>query len=319
MISLSRLRDSASGFLAPRTATPLASLRIGLTLVLLWESWSSAPALIQLVGRYGFVQWIVAESIVSPWMPRVGWLAAAVEPYGIDHNGAAYLAFFIYNGALCLLFLGWHTRGAALVAWVGHMALTETGNLSAYGLSAFAQIFLFYCIVMPVGECWSLDVRAGREMLRRSTAAALSLRVIQIHLCVVYLSSGLEKMRGIQWWNGEAIWRAVMQPQFAQFDLSWFAHYPLIPIAAALGTLLVEAGYPIFIWSRRTRPLWVVQTIGLHLGIGVMLGLWRFAAMMIVLTTAAFGVELIEPYVERALSRRRASRTLSSARLLETA
>jgi hypothetical protein len=54
--------------------------------------------------------------------------------------------------------------------------------------------------------------------------------------------------------------------------------------------MLIELGYPVFIWPRRTRPVWVAATAALHLGIGVLMGLWLFSAVMIVMTVAAFGL-----------------------------
>jgi hypothetical protein len=111
-----------------------------------------------------------------------------------------------------------------------------------------------------------------------------------MHLCVIYFSSGIAKARGGQWWNGEAIWRAVMQPQFHVFEMGWLASVPLLALLASWGTLLVEIGYPLFIWPARTRRLWLLAIVGMHVAIGLILGLWFFAAVLIVLNLAAFGV-----------------------------
>jgi hypothetical protein len=45
-----------------------------------------------------------------------------------------------------------------------------------------------------------------------------------------------------------------------------------------------------FIWLRSLRPWWVAATVGLHLGIGVTMGLWMFSVMMILMTMSAFGL-----------------------------
>jgi hypothetical protein len=49
-------------------------------------------------------------------------------------------------------------------------------------------------------------------------------------------------------------------------------------------------GYALFIWPKRTRRLWAVSTIGMHVGIAIFLGLASFAALMSVLTFSAFCV-----------------------------
>jgi hypothetical protein len=113
--------------------------------------------------------------------------------------------------------------------------------------------------------------------------------MVQIQLCIVYFASGLEKAMGEQWWNGEAIWRSLMLPVYNHFDFSWISRFPLLAKLGAWGTLIVEMGYPFFVWSRRTRRFWVAATIALHLGIGLFLGLHTFSALMTVLTLSAFG------------------------------
>jgi hypothetical protein len=47
---------------------------------------------------------------------------------------------------------------------------------------------------------------------------------------------------------------------------------------------------PIFIWPRRTRRIWILATVGMHLGIALLMGLGVFGAIMIAFTVAAFGV-----------------------------
>lgn len=112
--------------------------------------------------------------------------------------------------------------------------------------------------------------------------------MLQIHLCVVYLTSGLEKASGVQWWNGEEIWRALMRPDFGGlFDLSWLAAVPAVAMFACWATLLVELGYAFLDWPRRTRMFAVLAAISLHLSIGVFMGLISFAALMIVLCCAS--------------------------------
>jgi hypothetical protein len=120
--------------------------------------------------------------------------------------------------------------------------------------------------------------------------ARLGLRVVQIHLCIAYLASGIEKATGSQWRDGEAIWRSLMIVHYPRFDFSWLARYPWFAVVLGWGVLVVEIGYAALIWSRCTRRLWVAAVVALHLGIAVFMGLDVFGALMIVLTVAAFGV-----------------------------
>jgi hypothetical protein len=177
--------------------------------------------------------------------------------------------------------------------------LVRASNRAPASRTPRAHIGLFYCMLMPAGHALSLDRRAGRVPAGLTAGARLSLRVLQLHLCVVYLSSGFSKATGEQWWTGEAIWLAPMRPDLATMDFSWLARVPWLAWLACWGTLAVELGYPIFIWHRRTRAPMALATLGLHAGIAVALGLLSFSATMALLTTSAFLVSA-KPRVEAA-------------------
>jgi hypothetical protein len=286
---LPRLREAAINFVSdPASARPLAWLRIGLATVLLLQAVAIAKSLLDLYANLGVIQWSLGDFQVSPGVPRISWLVKALAPWGVSDSACVEAVFLLYVVSLAGLLLGWHTRVAAWFAWFTHLALNTTGTAGTYGVDMFANIALFYCIWMPVGHYASLDVLAKRVRGTPTATARLALRVLQIHLCVIYFASGLEKATGGQWWNGEAIWRAVTEPEFRQFDFFWLASVPWVAKLASWGTLLVEIGYAFLVWPRRTRKLWAVSTIGMHLGIALFMGLLSFAGLMIVLTGAAF-------------------------------
>jgi hypothetical protein len=160
-----------------------------------------------------------------------------------------------------------------------------------------ANTFLFYLFLFPSGRAWTFAARAARPG-RGETLPVGCLRVMQAHLCVIYLAAGLDKASGRQWWNGEAIWQTVSQPAFSTFDLRWLARYSWVPMLAGWGTLVVEIGYVFLIWPRLTRKVWFMATLGLHLGIGLFMGLIFFSSVMILLTGCLFMIP--EAVVERA-------------------
>jgi hypothetical protein len=295
-----RLGAALTRFLtAPASPRPLAFLRIGLALVLLGQALALAGGLLALYGSRGIVQWDVTDWAIPAGVPRVRWLAEALAPLGFTADDAVRLTFLAYVASLGYLLVGCRTRTAAVVAWLTHLALNTTGNVAIYGVDQFAHIALFYCVWLPVGQAWSVDRLAGRATGAPSAEARLGLRVLQLHLCVCYFASGIEKASGEQWWNGEAVWRAVMWPDLGQFDFTWLPQLSWLAVAACWGTLLVEVGYALLVWPRQTRLAWVLATVGLHVGIGVAMGLVSFALVMIVLNLAAFLVPA-EPVTAKA-------------------
>ncbi|WP_437287579.1 HTTM domain-containing protein [Sorangium sp. So ce406] len=285
---------------APASAAPLAALRIGIASVLLVQAGMVAPALFELYGRSGILQGPLLDALGRPGPVRLSWLIDRLAPLGIGEAPVLVAVGALYVLALVALLVGWHTRLAAAGAWLSHLMLMMTADSTNYGVDQFANIFLFYLMWMPAGAALSLDRRLGRAPAGPTSAARLSLRVVQIHLCVVYLMSGLGKALGEQWWNGDAIWRTLNMPDYRQYDFTWLAHTPWLAVGAGWTVLLIECGYPLMIWPRRTRRIWVAATVALHAGIAVFMGLVVFGAIMAVLTLAAFAVRADPPGAVRA-------------------
>lgn len=280
---------------APSSPQPLAIFRIGVALVLLAKAASLSGSILELFGQRGLIQWAISDTRTSPWLPRFSALAEVSRGLGLSEDHCVQGVYLLYMLGLAGLLLGWRTRLSALAAWFAHVTLLNSANMVTYGVESFGHISLFYCMVLPVGSALSLDRRAGRASDAPSAMATLSLRVLQLHLCAVYLASGVDKAVGQQWQSGEALWRALMQPQYGQFDFSWLASVPWLTKLATWGTLVIEIGYALLIWPRQTRALWVLATLGLHLGIALFMGLWTFSAIMSTMTFAAFGWNLCAP------------------------
>jgi hypothetical protein len=286
-----RLSRAASAFFfAPATARPLAALRLGLALVLLAQAWLLRGEVLDLLAHDGIVQGELGRYLIGGGAPQASLLVDKLALLGVSESACLHALAGVYVASLATLGLGLFTRISAVAAWFFHWMLMSTAGTTSYGADTYAHIFLFYLTLVPAGDAWSLDVLRRRATRAPTSAARLGLRVMQIHLCVSYLASGIMKSAGAQWWNGEVIWRALSLPVYRQYDLSWLASYPWICQVAGLAALFLELGYCVFIWPARTRRLWVAAIVALHLGIGLFLGLGLFAALMCVLTLALFGV-----------------------------
>lgn len=286
-----RTADAVIKFaLAPACPKPLGALRALVAIVLLGQAYLLSSQWRELFGADGIMQEALTGHLIAPWMPRVSTITGLISD-GLAGAETVLLSVQIsYVVALIFLAVGLFTPAAALVSWLLHWVLMNSGYCTNYGADVFAHIFLFYFIWMPVGRSFSLDVMVRKKSSAPSDTARLALRVLQIHLCCVYLAGGIEKAMGPQWWNGEAIWRSLMLPVYAQFDLSWMASVPWLAKLLGWSTLIVEIGYAFLIWPRDTRRVWVAFTIGLHLGIAIFLGLGIFAGLMAVLTLCVFGI-----------------------------
>jgi hypothetical protein len=280
--------SGADTWFRPASARPLEALRVGLPMLLLLHLVWISDDILSLHGSRGIIPWELTNLLRDPWVPGLPTLAEAFAPLGIGAHTAIVLLISCYAASLLSLALGIHARLSAFLAWGLHLSLVTSGSASFYGVDQLANTFLFYLLVFPSGRAWTFASRSASSSRREKPIPVGGLRLMQAHLCAIYLGAGLFKAMGRQWWNGEAIWQTVSQPAFSTFDLSSLARHSWIPTLAGWGTLVVEIGYPFLIWPRRTRRAWCIATIGLHLGVGLFMGLVFFSSVMILLSCCLF-------------------------------
>jgi hypothetical protein len=282
-----------SWFTRPASPVPLAWFRVAIALFCLLQLFAVRGSFLEIYGQYGFVQWAITRANLLPGLPHLGDVALWLGALGLNPDQAVYVILGVYLVAVCGLLAGAATRLMAVVAWCIHYLWIHAGGGMVYGMDVFTHIGLLYCMFMPVGDAMSFDAVRYEKASQPSVAAGVTQRMLQLHLAMVYLSSGLEKASGIQWWNGEAIWRAVSLPTFHQMDLQWLASVPWFAMLSCWLILAIEIGYGVAIWSCKTRAVWLGLVLGMHLMIGVLMGMWLFALIMIIFNLGAFGSEVL--------------------------
>src|SRR5262245_8570102 len=291
LAGLPRLWTGADWSINRRDASnrSLAWFRIGLAAVLLAQAAGLIGAVNDLFSQHGPVSWFLTWLEPPPELPTVGWFERALSMAGAPTGLGAPLALAIYVASLVGLLVGYRRRLFAIIAWLAHTALMTSSHASTYGADRFAHIGLFYCAVFPVGQTLALDAHGSKMVPEFSIWSWLGLRVLQAHICIMYTASGIEKAMGEQWWNGEAVWRAIMgAPLECPIDCSFLAYVPWLAKVAGWMTLLLEGGIVAFMWNRHSRRLWLAGIVGMHLSIAVMMGLWTFSAVMLVYDVSAF-------------------------------
>jgi hypothetical protein len=139
-----------------------------------------------------------------------------------------------------------------------------------------ATFFLFYLIFAKT------DAAPTRKEAWSTLLTSVMLRLVQIQVCVIYAFSGWEKLKGVAWWKGEAIWTVFANAQITRWHMNWVSDFPLVITFLTYMTLIWEIYFPAVIWSKKLRPWVLVGGIGLHLGIGIVVFIPYFSALMII-------------------------------------
>src|SRR6266704_1242954 len=153
-------------------------------------------------------------SLDSPFIPKLGWLVSLGGHIGVGEETVLSVAWAGLLCAGCFLLLGLFCRPAAIIAWFLHLCAAESGGLLAYGADNLMTMGLFYLMLSPLPDRYSLDHRLLKVELRGPQLLGLWRRVLQVHMCFIYFIGGLAKCLGSGWWNGSNLWRSLTRPPF---------------------------------------------------------------------------------------------------------
>ncbi len=198
-------------------------------------------------------------------------------------------------GRVALFTIGFQSRITAILAWTIAVSTSRRVPGILFGFDQMISIWLFYLAITGAsGQAFSLDrfLSLRRKSLSRkdlveiprpTISANLAIRLIQIHLCVIYGIAGLSKLGGPSWWNGSAIIKLLANGEFRPFDLTGILALPGAESALNLAThlaLFTEIFYPALIWVRPLRPWVIGLALMMHAGIALTLGLTEFSLAM---------------------------------------
>ena len=152
-----------------------------------------------------------------------------------------------------LLTIGLFSRTMSVLAFVATASYVGRAPGALFGLDQINLLLSMYLMVGPSGAAYSVDRwlqarRLGRQLppAPKSTAANIAIRLIQLHLCVIYLYAGMGKLMGPAWWNGTRDVASDCQPGIPidRPDLAGrlaAAVEPADPRDGLLGALLLRA------------------------------------------------------------------------------
>lgn len=192
-----------------------------------------------------------------------------------------------------MLTVGFYTRITSVLAWLIALAYCHRLSGAFFGLDQVNAMMAMYLMLGPSGAVYSVDHwlaerQAGQGGQRRnrevasSISANVAIRLIQLHMCVIYLFGGISKMRGGLWWDGSAVWFAVANLEYQSLDMTWLVRSPWLIALLSHVTVFWEAFYCALVWPKRTRPIVLILAVLVHGGIGLFLGMWTFGLAMMI-------------------------------------
>ncbi len=236
---------------------------------------------LRLKSFFGPTSWLSPELVhalqAGTYSYSFWWLVP--EPALALAHGIALVVF-------CLFMIGFQTRVTSVLALAAAISYANRAPTALFGLDQINIMLALYLAIGPSGAAFSVDrwlrERRGRPAPAASMGANLALRLIQFHMCVIYFFAGISKLQGPSWWSGEAMWLAFANREYQTLDMTWLAWHPWLVNSMSLVTLCWEISFCVLVWRPLWRPIVLFGAVVLHVGIGVCLGMWTFALIMLV-------------------------------------
>jgi hypothetical protein len=201
----------------------------------------------------------------------------------------AYLATIVFG---VLMMLGVYTRASSFMTLLLWVSLYVSNPFVGSGGDAILRMVLLYMCFTDAGRHWSFD---ARSRTRRGEVASivpawmsntlhnLAMILIVHQVVMVYLGSSFWKVQSPVWKDGTAVyyplqtdayspWNDVLHPLYANSAFIAGATYAAV---------VIQMFFPVFLLYRPTRFLALVAITGMHLGIGLLMGIMYFSLVMI--------------------------------------
>lgn len=295
---------------APADVSTLGAIRLGAGLVLLYWLATFTPDLTTYFGPDGLAPQTTLNQLEQP--VRNGTLSVVPQqvreslprphrwsllnllhtPRELTLGHAAALAFAL------LFAVGLFTRVTTPLALLVLLSYIHRGSVFTSQVEPILVFVMLYLCFGPAGNAWSLDhwLAHRRHSVPRfaddaryagkSSAAAISLRLIQVHLALVYALMAIGKLSSPVWWEGTGMWWLIARADAPLVDLTGLHAYPHLVAIWTYLVVLWQATFPILIWHPLARPLLLVVNAIMWGLLAPVTGLLDCALMMVIASLA---------------------------------
>jgi hypothetical protein len=275
----------------PSDPLTLSLVRVLTGLIAFYTVLTYTPDLVLLFGPDGLlpVEGILRLRGDLTSFSYLNWLRTPDQLWAAHVAGLAVLGLFT---------VGLFTRVTAILSLVVVLSYVHRAPVLTSEMEPVLAFVMFYLCLGPSGAYLSLD----RLLARRKTtataasaaptaqitswAATVAVRLIQVHLAIVYVMMILAQLNENTWWDGTAMWWLAGNRQSAMLNLTWLHEHPWLVNAWTHSFVLYEAAFVVLAWNRLAAPLMILLGCFAWCLLAIVTGLAPLAAIMIVASLA---------------------------------
>lgn len=258
---------------------PLSAFRIVFALLLLKDAFYHLP----LAGLFYSDAGLVPRAVLLGGLARPERFSL-MDALGNEWMVAAF--FLLWAGVALGLLVGYRARLLAVLNFVLVLSIHERNVYVLTGADTAMRVLSFWMMFIPLNNYYSIDALRSSKG-RPTTAFAFPVRLIQFQVALIYLVSGLLKLSGETWRNGEALFY-VLQLEGIQWPpgawLRQTASQGLLPLFT-WGTVTLELAFMPLVFAPFFQPwlraLVLLGGAAMHLGIAVTMAIPDFSLVML--------------------------------------
>lgn len=303
---------------SPSDPYPLGLMRIGLGLLLLYLHATYTADLVTFFGPNGMISQELVETLASGRGFNPTYFS---HLYGIQSAQGLYIAHVIGAVILLLFTVGFKSRVMCVLTLLLTLAYYHRAPFVTSAVEPITCMLLFYMCFGPCGaslsvDRWLANRRAQNDPIfakelaarSRSFAATISLRLMQVHVTVIYLAMGLAKLSGPPqidagaawtnpWHTGNAVWLLAARAESPWIDLTGLlAANSYLFNMWTLAIMVFEIAFGILIWNRLARPLLLLIAIPMWGSLALISGIAPFCMAMLIANVAFFSREMVREF-----------------------
>lgn len=273
-------RSLASGwqqfFHAPCDARVCALVRMAFATVVLLDLAILYPDLNLWFTDSGVLPQEVSREVAPASTWSIFWLVPSTP-------AVVHACYWIAVAQAVLLLVGLLPNLNVLCLFIWLASIENRNYLIIDGEENVFRVLAFLLIWVPLGRCWSVDAIVRRWWTARPltpdpsptrgeggsdfAAPGWGMRLVQIEMCLVFLSAGLCKLGGDAWLDGTALYYvARLDDYFGRFPTpTWLFDSPWAVALMTWSVVAVELLAPVLIWFKETRRVTLVAVVLFHL------------------------------------------------------
>ena len=279
---------------APTSPTTLSAIRVLAGAMLLYTHLVWSMGLTDFFGENGWLPQALMQQAhnegADPDGPGPAQAPTRLVWSHFNYIHAPKMMWAIHITALVVFFLltiGFFSRVMAVFAYLFAVSYANRITPGAYfGLDKINCMRALYLMIGPCGARYSIDrlwrMRRGNTDVPASSGANLAIRLIQVHMCIIYLFSAIGKLQGYSWNVGEASWMSFDMAEYRSLDMTWMISHPLLLNFMTHVTVFWELSYCALVWPALTRPWVLLLAVFVHAGIILALGMPTFGLVMLI-------------------------------------